>query len=72
MVSDLKHVIVVVGDELWILKLNFYLGNTVVIAEERVGIVHSFNTVPLKLEPNVLIITISMVSLQLSRGRFEN
>jgi len=72
MVSDLKHVIVVVGDELWILKLNFYLGNTVVIAEERVGIVHSLNTVPLKLEPNVLIITISMVSLQLSRGRFEN
>ncbi len=72
MVSDLKHVIVVVRDEFRILKLDFYLSNTVVIAEERVGIVHSFNTVPLKLEPNVLIITISMVSLQLSRGRFEN
>jgi len=67
-VSDLQHVILIVGHEFWVLKLHLYFGNTVVMAEERVGVVHSFNTVPLKLEPNVLII---IVSLQLSKGRLE-
>lgn len=67
-VSDSQHVILIVGYEFWVLKLHFYFGNTVVKAEERVSVVHSFNTVPLKLEPNVLII---IVSLQLSKGRLE-